>query len=133
MTTLGGARVRNVGVWRDARLGLDVLQVHSYPDLRRPERDVDPLGTPAAAFAGERPLLLGEFPGAGPLQHPPGATPPATTLDQYLEFAVSGGYVGAWPWSFSGTDHYGRLPAEPLLRFARDHPELANPRCRVES
>jgi hypothetical protein len=129
MTTLGGARVRNLDAWMDARLGIDLLQVHSYPDAREPDRDVDLFGMPAAAFSPDRPLLLGEFPGDGPRQHPPGATPPATTLDQYLEFAVAGGYAGAWPWSFSGTDPYGRLPAEPLLRFARAHPELVNPRC----
>ncbi len=129
MTTLGGARVRNLGAWMEAGLGLDLLQVHSYPDVREPGRDIDPFGTPAAAYALDWPLLLGEFPGNGPHQHPPGAAPPATTLDQYLEFAVAGGYAGAWPWSFSGTDAYGRLPAEPLLRFARAHPELVNPRC----
>ena len=61
-----------------------------------------------------RPLLLGEFPGNGPSSHPPGATPPPTTLDEYLEFAVAAGYAGAWPWSFSGTDDYGPLPHEPL-------------------
>ncbi len=132
MTTLGGARVRNVRAWMDARLGLDVLQVHTYPDLRNPDRDVDPYGTPAAAHAPGRPLLLGEFPGHGPHQHPPGAVPPPMTLDQYLEFAVAEGYAGAWPWSFSGTDHYGRLPTEPLLRFARAHPELVNARCVVD-
>jgi hypothetical protein len=132
MTTLGGARVRNLEAWMDARLGLDLLQVHSYPDVRAPDRDIDPFGTPAAAYAPERPLLLGEFPGNGPHQHPPGAAPPPTTLGQYLEFAVAGGYVGAWPWSFSGTDAYGRLPTEPLLRFAREHPELVNARCVVD-
>ncbi len=132
MTTLGGARVRNIDAWRDARLGLDLLQVHSYPDLRDPDRDIDPVGTPAAVYAPEQPLLLGEFPGNGPQQYPPGAMPPPTTLDEYLEFAWSAGYAGAWPWSFSGTDHYGRLPAEPLLRFARAHPELVNARCLVD-
>jgi hypothetical protein len=129
MTTLGCARVRNLDAWKDAGLGLDVLQAHSYPDLRDPERDIDPFGTPAAVYAPDQPLLLGEFPGNGALQHPPGAMPPATSLDEYLEFAVSGGYAGAWPWSYSGTDAYGRLPAEPLLRFARAHPELVNSRA----
>ena len=129
MTTLGGARVRNLEAWRDARLGLDLLQVHSYPDVREPIRDLDPFGTPAVALSPDRPLLLGEVPADGPRQHPPGAAPPPTTLDQYLDFALAAGYAGAWPWSFSGTDAYGRPPAEPLLRFARAHPDLANPRC----
>ena len=55
--------------------------------------------------------------------------PPATTLDEYLECAVSGGYVGGWPWSFSGTDAYGRMPVEPLRRFAERHPDLVNRRA----
>jgi hypothetical protein len=46
-----------------------------------------------------------------------------------LEAAVAGGYVGAWPWSFSGTDGYGRLPLGPLHAFAVRHPELVNPRA----
>jgi len=35
---------------------------------------------------------------------------------------VNAGYAGAWPWSFSGTDAYGRLPVEPLRRLAKNHP-----------
>ena len=130
-TTLGGARLRNLWAWEDAGLGLDVLQVHSYPDLRDTSRDVDLYGTPAEALVGTRPLLLGEFPGNGPERHPARCTPPPTTLDEYLEFAVGAGYVGAWPWSFSGTDDYGPLPHEPLRRFARAHPGLVNPRCTL--
>ena len=87
-------------------------------------------GTPAAALGVRRPVLLGEFPGNGPDQHPVGASPPDISLDQYLEFGLSAGYAGAWPWSFSGTDGYGRLPVEPLQRFADRHPELVNPRAR---
>jgi hypothetical protein len=131
LTTLGGARLRNLWAWEDPPLGLDLLQVHSYPDLRFPSRDADIFGTPAASHASGRPLLLGEFPGNGPNRHPPQATPPPTTLDDYLEFAVAEGYAGAWPWSFSGTDDYGPLPLEPLARFARAHPELVNPRCAL--
>ena len=75
-----------------------------------------------------RPVLIGEFPGNGPEHHGPGAVPPPT-LEEYLEFAVRSGYAGAWPWSFSGTDRYGRLPAERLRRFAERHPDLVNPRA----
>jgi hypothetical protein len=63
------------------------------------------------------------------VQHPPDASPPRTTLEDYLEFAVRAGYAGAWPWSFSGTDAYGRLPEEPLHAFAQRHPEIVNPRA----
>jgi hypothetical protein len=78
-----------------------------YPDLRHPSRR-DIFGTQRRRWRS--PLLLGEFPGNGPQRHPPRATPPPTTLDDYLEFAVAEGYAGAWPWSFSGTDDYGPLP-----------------------
>lgn len=130
VVTLGGARLRNLWAWDDPALGLDVLQVHAYPDTRHPGRDVDIVGLPAASHGARRPILLGEFPGNGPAQHPAWASPPPTTLDDYLAFAVSAGYVGAWPWSFSGTDDYGRLPVEPLRRFAEAHPDFVNPRCR---
>jgi len=130
-TTLGGARLRNLWAWEDAALGLDVLQVHSYPDVRDTSRDADVYGSTAEALVGARPLLLGEFPGNGPERHPARCAPPATTLDHYLEFAVRAGFVGAWPWSFSGTDDYGPLPHEPLRRFARAHPALVNPRCTL--
>jgi hypothetical protein len=129
-TTMAAARLRNLWAWDDDRLGLDLLQVHSYPDVKAPERDVDVFGRAAASLGTTHRVLLGEFPGNGPLQHPEGACPPPTTLEAYLEFAVTAGYAGAWPWSFSGTDAYGRLPEEPLRTFAKKHPDLANPRAR---
>jgi len=131
LTTLGSARARNLWAWEDPALGLDVLQVHTYPDTRRPQRDRDLYGLPPSALGVSREVLLGEFPGDAPRQAPRGASPPPTTLEQYLEFALEQGYAGAWPWSFSGTDAYGRVPHEPLLAFARRHPELVNPRCRA--
>jgi hypothetical protein len=132
-STIGSARLHNLWAWDDAALGLDFLQVHSYPDTKHPRRDVDVFGKPARALSVSRPVVLGEFPCNGPEQHPPGASPPAITLDDYLAFAVAQGYAGAWPWSFSGTDPYGRVPEEPLLRFAARHPDLVNPRCAALS
>ena len=131
LSTLGGARVRNLWAWEDPELGLDLLQVHTYPDTKHPERDVDLYGLPPSGLGVSRPVLIGEFPGDAPRQSPPGSVPPPRTLDQYLEFALERGYAGAWPWSFSGTDAYGRMPHEPLLQFARRHPTLVNPRCRA--
>lgn len=128
-STMGAARLHNLWAWDDDGLGLDLVQVHSYPDTMHPQRDADVFGMSPAALGVRRPVLLGEFPGNGPEQHPEGAFPPLTTLEDYLEFAVSAGYTGAWPWSFSGTDAYGRLPAEPLRAFAHRHPELVNPRA----
>jgi hypothetical protein len=128
LATVGGGRARNLWAWDDEALGLDVLQVHQYPDTRRPDRDDDLFGTRAAALGVSRAVILGEFPGNGPAQHPKDASPPAVTLADYLDFALRGGYAGAWPWSFSGTDAYGRLPAGPLRDFGRAYPELVNPR-----
>jgi len=132
MTTIAAARVHNLWAWDDVALGLDALQVHSYPDLRRPGRDADIFGRPADSLGVHAPVILGEFPGNGPERHPAGSVPPDTTLADYLEFAVRNGYLGAWPWSFSGTDEYGPLPDEPLLAFARRYPHLVNPRCEVK-
>lgn len=129
LTTIGCARSHNLWAWDDPALGLDFLQVHSYPDLAHPERDVDIFGKHARSLRLSCPVVLGEFPANGPEQHPPGCSPPPTTLDDYLEFAVSAGYSGAWPWSYSGTDAYGRMPVAPLRRFAQRYPDLVNPRA----
>lgn len=130
-TTVGCARLHNLWAWDDDSLGLDLLQLHSYPDVRHPGRDADVFGIPASRLGVRHRVLLGEFPGNGPEQHPDRASPPPTTLEQYLEFAVAMGYAGAWPWSFSGTDAYGRVPAEPLRAFAARHPELVNSLART--
>jgi hypothetical protein len=128
LATIGGARARNLWAWDDDALGLDVLQVHQYPDTRRPDRDEDLFGVRVEDLGVRRAVILGEFPGNGPGQHPRGAAPPPLTGRDYLEFAVTAGYAGAWPWSFSGTDDYGRIPPEFLLDFGRTYPDLVNPR-----
>ena len=129
LTTIGCARLHNLWAWDDPGLGLDLLQVHSYPDTRHPGRDLDPAQTAAAALGFRRPVLLGEFPGDPAAQHPPNASPVVQDLEEVLEASVNGGYAGAWPWSFSGTDGYGRLPIAPLRAFAWRHPELTNDRA----
>ena len=131
LTTIGCARLHNLWAWDDPALGLDVVQIHSYPDTKHPERDPDVFGMPASTLGLSRRVILGEFPGDGPRRHPADTSPPDTTLGEYLEFAVEGGYAGAWPWSFSGTDDYGTLPEGPLYQFAKQHPELVNPHCRA--
>ena len=132
LTTMAAARLHNLWAWDDDALGLDVLQVHSYPDTKHPERDADVFGKHAGSLGVRRRVILGEFAG-DPEKHPEGASPPAWTLDEYFEFALASGYAGAWPWSFSGTDGYGRLPSEPLQRFAKRHPELVNARARTST
>ena len=130
LTTMAAARMHNLWAWGDPELGVDFVQVHSYPDTNQPARDADVFGMPAGMLGIAKPVVLGEFPGNAPEQCPSGASPPPTTLEQYLEFAVSAGYLGAWPWSFSGTDAYGRFPEGPLREFARRHPQLVNARAR---
>lgn len=132
-TTIGCARLHNLWAWDDDDLGLDVLQLHTYPDTRRPNRDADVFGRAARALGVRRPVILGEFPGDGPSRHPAGTSPPPTTLDDYLTFGVEGGFLGAWPWSFSGTDAYGPVPRPGLLRFAKRYPQLVNARARMTS
>jgi hypothetical protein len=116
-TTLGCARLDNLWAWDDDGSGLDVLQIHSYPDAHDPEREADLFEKPASALDVRRRVIIGEFSSSH-------------ALDQYLESALRAGYLGAWPWSFSGTDSYGRVPREPLERFAARHPDLVNPRAR---
>src|SRR4029077_7443874 len=54
LTTLGGARVRNLWAWEDEALGLDLLQVHTYPDAKRPNTDDDPFGADASEITRVR-------------------------------------------------------------------------------
>ena len=132
-TTLGCARLHNLWAWEDPELGLDMLQIHSYPDTRHPGRDLDPIANSAPSLGFSKPVLLGEFPGNVAVQHPSDSSPIVQAIDEVLEAAVNGGYAGAWPWSFSGTDAYGRLPGMPLREFAARHPELVNPRAVITS
>jgi hypothetical protein len=114
IVTLGGARADNLWAWDADGLGLDVLQLHAYPDSPHPG-DVDVFSTPADALDVRRDVILGEFRSTAP-------------LDESLERALAGGYAGAWPWSFSGTDTYGRLEVDALKRFGERHPTLVNAR-----
>lgn len=114
VVTLGGARADNLWAWDADALGLDVLELHAYPDSPHPG-DVDVFSTPARALDVQRDVILGEFRADAP-------------LDECLEKALAGGYAGAWPWSFSGTDRYGQLEVDALMRFGARHPELVNAR-----
>ena len=131
MATLGCARLHNLWAWDDAAPRARPAAA-AFVSRHSGIRSATPTCTAgrASALGVRHGVILGEFPGNGPEQHPTGAAPPATTLEEYLEFAVNAGYAGAWPWSFSGTDGYGRLPEEPLRAFAARHPELVNPRAR---
>ena len=58
--------------WDDPAYGLDFVQVHSYPDVRYPDRDDSVFGRTAASFGLSKPLLIGECP-SHPRAHPPGS------------------------------------------------------------
>jgi len=89
--------------------------------------------TSAQALGFSKPVLLGEFPGNAAVQHPSNASPITLDMAEVLDAAVRGGYAGAWPWSFSGTDAYGRLPVDALRAFAARYPHLVNPRALASS
>lgn len=91
------------------------MQVHSYPDLRHPDRDVWLVGRTAASFGLSKPLLIGEHP-ASPRLHPADHLPPAYWLEHYQALAREGGYLGAWPWSFKGVDAFGAADRDVLHR-----------------
>ena len=110
--TLGGGRVKFAKEWDDPIYGLDFVQVHSYPDVRYPDRDVSLFEKTAADFGLSKPLLIGEFP-SNPRLHPAEHLSPAYTLEDYLRLARDGGYLGAWPWSFKGTDAFGSPMSPP--------------------
>jgi len=128
LTTIGCGRLHNLWAWDDPELGLDVLQIHSYPDRKHPGRDLDPVASTAWSLGMSTPILIGEFPGNPELHYPSSASPVPQPIEDVLEAAVQGGYIGAWPWSFSGTDGYGPLPDTALRAFGERHPELVNPR-----
>lgn len=110
LVTLGGGRVRFAAEWDHPAYGLDFIQVHSYPDVRYQDRDIQLFGRSAASFGLSKPLLIGEHP-ASPRQHPPGHLPPAYWPDDYQALAREGGYLGAWPWSYKGVDAFGTVDA----------------------
>ena len=118
LVTLGGGRVTHAREWNDPVYGLDFVQVHSYPDVRYPDRDESVFGRDAASFALNKPLLIGECP-SDPRRHPEGHLSPAFTLADYFDLARAGGYLGAWPWSFKGTDAFGPVDMEALYAGLR--------------
>lgn len=106
LITLGGGRVKFAREWDDPVYGLDFVQVHSYPDVRYQDRDVSVFEQTAADFGLTKPLLIGECP-SDPRNHPADHLSPAYSLEDYLQCARDGGYLGAWPWSFKGVDAFG--------------------------
>jgi hypothetical protein len=108
LITIGGGRVSAAAEWDRSTYDLDFIQIHSYPDVRYPNRDATVFGRAAADFGLSKPLLIGEFP-SNPSVHPADHLSPTYTVDDYLTLARDGGYLGAWPWSFKGTDAFGAV------------------------
>ena len=113
LLTLGGGRVVNAREWNHPSYDLDFIQLHSYPDVRFPRRDASLFDTPLEALGVSKPVLIGEFP-ADPRLQPPAHLSPAYRVADYLRLAREGGYLGAWPWSYQGTDAFGRVDLAAL-------------------
>jgi hypothetical protein len=129
LVTLGGGRVKFAAEWDDPAYGLDFVQVHSYPDVQHPRRDRSLIGRPCGALTLSKPVLIGEFPANGHLQHPPQHHPPAFSLADYLDLAHDGGYLGAWPWSFTGVDAFGAVNVAEMTAWIRAHDLESRPPC----
>jgi hypothetical protein len=81
--------------------------------VRYPFRDETVFARSAADFGLSKPLLIGEFP-SDPRVHPGHHLSPGYTVADYLALARAGGYLGAWPWSFKGTDAFGAVDVTAL-------------------
>ncbi len=114
LVTVGGGRVKFAAEWDDPAYGLDVIQLHSYPDVRHPERDQRLIDRTAAALGVSKPVLIGEHPANGRRVHPPDHYPPEFSLQDYVRLARDGGYLGAWPWSFKGVDGFGAVDSSEM-------------------
>ena len=115
LLTIGGGRVAAAREWDRDVYDLDFIQVHSYPEVRYPNRDESVFDKTVADFGVTRPILIGEFP-SQPRTHPADHLSPAYTVEDYLSHACAGGYLGAWPWSFKGTDAFGTVDLRTLSR-----------------
>jgi hypothetical protein len=121
LVTVGGGRVRFAGEWDDPAYGLDFIQVHSYPDNRDPRRDTMLMHRSCASLGVSKPVLIGECPANADRQHPPDHAPPPFTLEEYLDLAPQGGFLGVWPWSFKGVDDFGAVDASAFRRWIETH------------
>ena len=117
LVTIGGGRVRFASEWDHPAYGLDFVQLHSYPDLRHPHRDLMLIGRSSASLGVSKPVLIGECPSQGDRLHPPEHHPPPFSLENYLDLARDGGFLGAWPWSFKGVDQFGAVDAQAMREW----------------
>ncbi len=95
--------------------GLDFVQVHSYPDVRYPDRDESVFGRTrrglraveaAADRRVSRPIRAG-------IRR---ATCRRPTRSTTICARARGGYLGAWPWSFKGVERSVSRLFEAVLR-----------------
>jgi hypothetical protein len=126
LVTVGGGRARFAAEWDRDEYALDFIQVHLYLDTRDPRRDLDLRNVPCADLRVSKPVLIGEFPGNGHFQHPPTFALPTCSMEEYLAFAASGGYLGAWPWSFKGVDGFGAVNGATLFAWYANQTGAAN-------
>jgi hypothetical protein len=121
LVTVGGGRARFASEWDNEAYGLDYLQVHLYLDTRRLASDLDLRTTPCAALRLAKPLVIGEFPANGHFRHPEASAPPTCSMEEYLDYARRGGYLGAWPWSFNGIDEFGAVSRAAFAAWVAGH------------
>jgi hypothetical protein len=93
--TLGASGTDALRYWAD--LPLDLWQFHLYGEILPPR--ADDLGLPG-------PVVVGELSSADPGM--------LATLDA----ALSGGYLGAWPWSLGAEDDASELDLDDLAAWA---------------
>ena len=42
-------------------------------------------------------------------------------MEEYLDYARRGGYLGAWPWSFNGIDEFGAVSGAAFAAWVGRH------------
>lgn len=127
--TLGAARLKWLGQWRNA--GLDYYQFHYYPRTEEPRGGSfrEFLDRGAAALALDRPVVLGEFPANEP-------EVPGYSATQVLDACCARGLAGAWVWKWRQQDgeqpDYGPPPVYALRAWAEARSGAARPGLTAE-
>jgi hypothetical protein len=119
--TVGGGRVKYLHLWDDDSLGLDFLQVHPYNEFMNTQRDEKLYGRRFSDLGLKRPLIIGEFSSKAKHLRDAKSSPASLSDREYLDYALHGGYAGAWFWSYSGTDRLGSPDLVSVRDWAKSH------------
>lgn len=107
LCTVGGGRIKLVGVWDDDELQLDFLQLHTYNDFLNHPWDGKLFGKTFDELRLKRPLLIGEFSTNAPMAFADNNDAVPISLPSYLDFAVANKFAGCLYWSFKSVDKCG--------------------------